>query len=257
MEQSDFMEALERETATMLATVEVADLGSPVPACPGWKVRDLVIHTGQVYRHKTASVRDNWDSGAPPWPDEPEGDPIAWFNESVDDMLDVFRRADLDASTWTWCDHEHAVEWWVRRMAHETLIHGADAVIAAGGTPSVNETLAEDGIEEILFEMMVVAPAWAELTEGGRIVTLVTPRRAWTLRMASWTGESPTTGRAYVDEPAVVLVANGAEPDTAVTGTAGEMDLWLWGRRDLPAGAVTGDALLADLVRSIAEEATQ
>jgi uncharacterized protein (TIGR03083 family) len=257
MDQSDFMEALVRETAAMQVTVEAADPGSRVPTCPGWTVRDLVIHTGQVYRHKTVSVRDNWDSGAPPWPGEPQGDLIAWFNESLDAMLAVFREADLDAPTWTWCAHEHAVEWWVRRMAHETLIHGVDAVIATGGAPLVDETLAEDGIEEILFEMMAGAPSWAELTEGDRMVSLTIPESAWTLRVASWTGVSPGTGKAYVDEPTVVLVSGTADPDAVVAGTAAELDLWLWGRRDLPAGAVSGDASLADLVRSIASEATQ
>jgi hypothetical protein len=172
-------------------------------------------------------------------------------------MLAVFRDADLDAPTWTWCNHDHTVEWWVRRMAHETLIHGADAVIAIGGTPEVDESLAEDGIEEILFEMMVDAPAWAELTKGDRVVSIVTPGRSWILRTASWDGKSPNTHKMYVEEPALMLVSDGIEPDAQITGSAAELNLWLWGRGDLPAGAVTGDAALADLVRSIAAEATQ
>jgi hypothetical protein len=140
---------------------------------------------------------------------------------------------------------------------HETLIHGSDAVIAIGGTPEVDESLAEDGIEEILFEMMVDAPAWAELTEGDRVVSLVTSGRKWTLQSASWDGESPNTNEMYVKEPALVLVADVIQPDAQITGSAAELNLWLWGRGDLPAGAVTGDATLADLVRSIAAEATQ
>jgi uncharacterized protein (TIGR03083 family) len=202
-------------------------------------------------------VRDNWRSGAPPWPDEPDGDVIAWFNEGIDEMLAVFRDADLTAPTWTWCRHDHNAEWWVRRMAHETLIHGADAVIALGGTPEVDEALAADGIEEVLVEMMVDAPEWAELTVGNRTVAIVSPARSWTLRTASWAGESPSTGKVYMDEAAVVLVPEGSAPDSRITGSAGDLDLWLWGRRELPAGSVTRDATLVDLVRSIATEATQ
>lgn len=257
MEQIDFMEALERETTAMRATVGVADLASRVPTCPGWRVQDLAVHTGQVHRHKTASVRDDWRAGAPPWPDEPDGDVIVWFNEGIDEMLGVFRSADLTAPTWTWCHHDHRAEWWVRRMAHETLIHGVDAVIALGGTPEVDESLAEDGIEEILVEMMVDAPEWAVLTEENRSIAIVSPGRRRTLRTASWEGESPSTGKVYVDEPAVVLVADGAAPDAQIAGSAGDLDLWLWGRGELPAGSVTGDATLVDLVRSIAAEATQ
>jgi uncharacterized protein (TIGR03083 family) len=241
----------------MLAAVSVADLDAQVPTCPGWTVRDLVTHTGQVHSQKTETVRGDWTDGSPPWPDRPEGDVRSWFNEGIEEMLAVFRDADLDAPTWTWCNHDHTVEWWVRRMAHETLIHGADAVIAIGGTPEVDESLAEDGIEEILFEMMVDAPAWAELTKGDRVVSIVTPGRSWIVRTASWDGKSPNTHKMYVEEPALVLVSDGIEPDAQITGSAAELNLWLWGRGDLPAGAMTGDAALADLVRSIAAEATQ
>ena len=257
MESLDYLVALERETESMKASVRVAELDSAVPTCPGWTVRDLVIHTGQVHRHKAASVRDNWTSGPPPWPDGPDGDVVAWFEEGIDEMLAVFGGADLDAPTWTWCDHDHTVAWWVRRMAHETLIHGADAVLAIGGTPDVDGSLAEDGIEEILFEMMVGAPDWAELTDGNQIVAIVTPNRRWTLRTASWEGKSPTTGDVFVDEPAVVLIADAAEVDVQIAGPAADLDLWLWGRGELPDGAVTGDAALVDLVRSIAVDATR
>lgn len=257
MDSLNFLIALEHEAESMQAAAAVADLDSAVPTCPGWTVRDLVVHTGQVHRHKTVSVRDQWTSGSPPWPDEPEGDVLAWFDDGIDNMLAVFREADLDAPTWTWCDHEHTVAWWVRRMAHETLIHGADAVIAIDGVPEVDESLAQDGIEEILFEMMVGAPEWAELKEGSQTVAIVTPGRTWTLRTASWEGESPSTGDVYVDEPAVVLIVDTVEPDAQIIGSAADLDLWLWGRGALPDGAVAGDAALAELVRSIAAEATQ
>lgn len=257
MDHVDFIEALAIETVAMRTALESVDLGSPVPTCPGWSVQDLVIHTGQVHRHKTVAVRDNWRSGAPPWPNVPDGDVLPWFDKGIAEMLDVFRNADLNAPTWTWCDHDHTAAWWVRRMAHETLIHGADAVLAAGGSPKVNEALAEDGIDEILFEMMVGAPAWAELTVGDRSVTIAAPHRRWTLRTASWDGRSPGTGKAYVDEPAVVFAADDAAPDAEIVGAAAALDFWLWGRGDLPTDAVRGDAALAASVRSVAAEATQ
>jgi len=132
MESIDFLSALEREAAAMQATVRGADLDSLVPTCPGWTVRDLVVHTGIVHRHKTDLVPARSTLGQPDLPGDPKGDVVEWFNDGVDAMLAVFRDADLSAPTWTWCRHEHNTEWWVRRMAHETLIHGADAVIAAG-----------------------------------------------------------------------------------------------------------------------------
>jgi uncharacterized protein (TIGR03083 family) len=255
-EQIDFMSDLEREVAAMQASVEDADLGAPVPTCPGWTVRDLVTHTGIVHRHKTAVVREELTEGPPELPDGPDEDVLAWFGQGIDEMLAVFREADIDAPTWTWCEHEHTVEWWVRRMAHETLIHGADAAIAIGEIPKVDETLAADGIEELLVEMMVGAPEWATLTVDGRTIDIVTPNRNWMLGTVTWSGVSPR-GNVYENEPAVVFVNSVGEPDVLITGSAAELDLWLWGRGDLSEGAVRGDAPLVDLLRSIAAEATQ
>lgn len=257
MASIDFMTALERETAAMQIVVATADLDAPVPTCPGWSVRDLTVHTGIVHRHKTAVVRDRLIDGPPEEPDAPDGDVIEWFNDGVSEMLSVFRDADLSAPTWTWCGHDHTNEWWIRRMAHETLIHGADAVVAVGGTPEIDEQLAEDGIEEVLVEMMLGAPDWANLVAGDRAIELVTPVRTWVLQTATWSGKSPNTGKVYSDEPGIVLIDSVDSPNAAVTGTAGELDLWLWGRGVLADDAVVGDHRLVAFVRAIAAESTQ
>lgn len=257
MDCFDFLNVLEREVAGMQAAVSGVDLDLPVPPCPGWTVRDLVVHTSIVHRHKTAVVRDRLTEGPPDEPDDPEGDAFAWFNEGVDEMLAVFREADLSAPTWTWCLHDHSAEWWVRRMAHETLIHRVDAEIAAGGTPWVDEKFAVDGIEEILVEFMAEAPDWGELTEGDSTLALVSPERSWTLRTATWSGRSPNTGNVHEDEPSVVVIDRAENPDATISGTAAELDLWLWGRGELSENAVRGDVSLAGFVRAIAVEATQ
>jgi uncharacterized protein (TIGR03083 family) len=256
MEELDFMKALEREVAAMQAIVARADLEAPVPSCPEWAVRDLVVHTGQVHRHKTASVRDGWTSGPAPWPDGPDGEVIEWFDEGIHEMLAVFSAADLEAPTWTWCSHEHTAAWWVRRMAHETLIHGVDAALAVAEMPAVDEALAAEGVEELLVEMMVGAPQWAGLREGDRVIEFVTPDRSWIVRTATWSGTSPR-GNVYKNESGFVFGDASTDPDTVITCSASALDLWLWGRGGLPEGAVTGDGSLADLVRSVAAQVTQ
>jgi uncharacterized protein (TIGR03083 family) len=256
METIDFLASLEHESGEMLDIVRRADLDAPVPTCPGWTVRDLVVHTGIVHRHKTATVRDKWIDGQPPRPDEPSGNIIDWFAEGIDAMLTVFGDVDLAVPTWTWCDHQHDAMWWVRRMAHETLIHRADATIAMGRTPVVDEMLATDGIEEILVEMMSGAPDWATLTAGSQTIEILTPGGQWMLRTATWSGKSPRE-RIYEDEPAIELVKDADEPGAVVAGAAADLDLWLWGRAELPDESVEGDQSLVDLVRSVAAEATQ
>ncbi len=240
----------------MQSTVSRADLGAAVPSCPGWTVRNLVTHTGIVHRHKTAIVRDKLIDGPADRPGDPDGDVIEWFNEGVEEMLGVFGAADLDAPTWTWCEHDHVAEWWVRRMAHETAIHGADAALTVGETPIVDEALASDGIDELLVEMLVGAPSWAVVEERDDAIELITPQRSWFLRTATWSGESPR-GNVYNDEPGFLYGSDTSEPDAVITCTAEALDLWLWGRGELPGGTVSGDRTLVGLLRSTAAEATQ
>jgi hypothetical protein len=214
------------------------------------------VHTGTVHRHKTEVVRGGWLDERPPDADGPNGrDLLEWFNEGVEEMIDVFESADLSRQTWTWCGHDHASAWWVRRMAHETAIHRADAELTAQYLPTLDTDLALDGVDEILDEMMVGGPEWGTVTGSDRTVALVAGGRRWTLRTATFVGTSPTTGTDY--ELETLVHDSSATPQATITAGAAELDLWLWGRGNLQDSAVTGDAALVDLVRRLAAEATQ
>ncbi len=254
MNTADHLWSIERDAAVLLAAGMSLPLDTPVPSCPGWTVRDLIVHTGQVHRQKTETVRDGWVDESPPRPPEPDGDPVEWFAEGAAEMLAVFGAADLSAPTWTWCDHDHTSEWWVRRMAHETAIHAADAVLASGGVPVLDDDLAIDGVDEILDEMMTGGPAWGTVTPGDRVIALECGDRRWLLRTATFVGTSPRTGTHY-DMPTLIHDPGG-EPDAVVATDPSTLDLWLWGRAPLPQGSVSGDASLADDVRALAAEAT-
>jgi len=169
-------------------------------------------------------------------------------------MLGVLRSADLSQPTWTWCAHDHTAAWWVRRMAHETAIHAADAVLASGGVPVLDADLAIDGVDEILDEMMVGGPGWGTVTPTNRVIALEAGDRRWLLRSATFVGTSPQTGTHY-DMPALVH-ERGAEPDATVSTDPSTLDLWLWGRAPLPEGSVSGDRSLADELFTLAAEAT-
>ncbi|MGI9665532.1 MAG: maleylpyruvate isomerase family mycothiol-dependent enzyme [Acidimicrobiia bacterium] len=255
MDTDRYLAAIEMDAAIMLAAATAVPLDTPVPSCPGWTMRDLIVHTGVVHRHKTAIVRHGLIDGAAPQPPEPTSDEIQWFGDGVDEMLAVFRAADLGLPTWTWCTHDHAAEWWVRRMAHETAIHGADALITTGQSPQLDEWLGLDGVDELLDEMMVGAPDWAEVAELDNVVGLRSGDREWLLRPATFSGTSTVTGKAYEDF-STVMYAEG-EPDAVVSTDGSTMDLWLWGRGDLAADQVDGDESLVLLIREIAAESTQ
>ena len=248
--------ALEHHTRLLSDAARSVDLDAPVPTCPGWTVRDLVVHTGIVHRHKTEVVRGRYLNEPPDEPPEPVGDALEWYDEGVGEMLSVFGEADLDAPSWTWCGHDHNADWWVRRMAQESLIHGADALLSAGRTPSADTWLAVDGVDEILDEMLVGGPKWATIVPLDRRIDLMTDERTWSLRTASFAGTSPRTGKKY-EGLDTLLHDDSGDIDATIRTDAETLDFWLWGRRALPDAAVEGDRSLVDHLRVVASEGTQ
>jgi len=256
VDTASYLRSIKDDAATMLAIGRLTPLDTSVPSCPEWTLHDLLVHTGIVHRHKTEVVRGGWLDDSPPEADGPEGrDVLEWFEEGVEEMLAVFGSADLTQPSWTWCGHDHSSAWWVRRMAHETAIHRADAELTVGRPPTLDAELALDGVDEILDEMMIGGPSWGNVTEGDRTVVLMAGGRRWSLRTATFVGTSPNTGTEYALETLVHDATTTAH--ATITTAPGELDLWLWGRGDLPAGAVVGDTALAGHVRRLAAEATQ
>jgi hypothetical protein len=77
------------------------------------------------------------------------------------------------------------------------------------------------------------------------------------VRFGGFSGTSPTTGIVYTDEPTLVLVGPDTEFQTVVSGSAGALDQWLWGRASLGDLTVQGDRSIAAAIRGVAREATQ
>lgn len=255
-----FLGAIEHHGRLMAATVRELPLDADVPTCPGWTVAHLVGHTAAVYEQKTEIVRSGDTTGRIPWNDAlaSGADPasvLTQFDERLDEMLALFATADLDRPTYTWCGHDHTARWWVRRLAHETLIHSADAVITAGGVPSADTWLATDGIDEILDEMLTGAPSWAEATIDGDRFDLVTHDRRWQLRWGRFTGTSPNSGTEYADED--LLAFDGDDnPETVIAAPAASINYWLWGRGEISDGTISGDEDMVHRIRKYAAGAT-
>ena len=49
---------LRAEGELLAGTAERAGFDAPVPACPGWRVRDLLKHLGYVHRWAAGYVRE-------------------------------------------------------------------------------------------------------------------------------------------------------------------------------------------------------
>jgi len=260
MDTDRFILNLRTDLAGMAAVARSAPLNTEVPTCPGWDLRELIVHTGVVHRHKVTTLLGDFRDGPAPVPEMPREDAsnrvvLDWFDEGAEMLLGACSMADLDEPSWTWCPHDHTKDWWVRRMAHETVIHHIDAEVAVGRTPLIDPWLATDGIEEILDEFIVGGPAWGQVAPSDRTIRLRSGDRVWGLRTAVFSGTSPHSNTTY-DALDTLVYDTDAEPMAVVTADPALLDLWLWGRGDLPEGAIEGDAGVVAHLRQVAAEST-
>jgi uncharacterized protein (TIGR03083 family) len=228
------------------------DMTAEVPSCPGWKVTDLVGHLGVVHRHKEFIVRTLAESDPPERavpPDHPE-DLLAWYAEGVDLLLDTLEAADPEARTWTWHEPDQTVAFWIRRMAHETAVHRADAQLPHGPPTPLEPDLAADGLDEVLGPITAAYtddPAH-EFRSDGRVVELHLDETGLVRRMHIGTG---THGPGWTYGP-----GGHGEPTTAIAGRASDLDLWAWGRVPATALRVEGDRELVTLIREVVASVT-
>jgi hypothetical protein len=158
---------------------------------------------------------------------------------------------------WTWAD-DQTVGFVRRRQAHEALIHRIDAELAAGEVTAVDPDLAADGVDEVLRVMAGGVPDWATFEPEGTEVRLhaVDVGRTWGAALGRMRGTSPTSGVTY-DEGAMSVGLDAVNPHAEISGSAANLDRWLWGRGDLAALAIQGEAGVAERVRSVVAESTQ
>lgn len=241
MHRDTYLAHLARDGGRM-ATLAAGDLDVPVPTCPGWKLVDLIKHTGFVQRWQTAAVRD--DVGT--FPDEStwrHGPATAqswaeWFQAGVDDAIAAMSAVEGDERRWTWCEPDQTAQWYFRRITQETLVHRLDAELAAGGVTDVDPVLAVDGIEEMC---QVFLPAATGQPIGGSGESLH-------LHATDTDGEWTIT--MHADR---VDVARGhAQGDAAIRGAARDLLLQVWGRDPIGDVEVFGDVDVVSRFRAAA-----
>ncbi|GAA1993172.1 maleylpyruvate isomerase family mycothiol-dependent enzyme [Terrabacter lapilli] len=222
-------EGLGAAATVLRANAMAVDLGSAVPTCPGWTVRDLVVHQGMVHRWAASHL-----SGAPEPPElfERDGrearDVLDWFDEGATALLQAIVDApdDLEALVFL-RDAPAPRRFWARRQCHETTMHAVDALGARLRRPAraeetwIRPRIALDGIDELLVGFVPRRPLPPPPSGGTRV--LVRPDDAdvaWLLAVDA--GGQVTTRRA---DPA----SSGAA-DHLVSGSPVELYLRLWNR---------------------------
>ncbi|TJZ55721.1 maleylpyruvate isomerase family mycothiol-dependent enzyme [Streptomyces piniterrae] len=230
---------------------EGVDLTTPVPSCPGWNVGQLVRHLGGAQRWTEEIVRNR--APEPPPDDQvrdlsayADEDPAVvdpWLAEGAAQLADTLRAAGPDAQLWSpIAGSGGTARFFARRMAHETVIHRADATLAVGADFTVDEDVAIDAVDEwmelgSLPQMFDFYPGRRELLGPNRTLhfhATDTPPEAAAEWLVDLTGDAIAWRRAH--EKATV----------AVRGPLTDLLLLVYRRRS-PASArleILGDASL-------------
>jgi uncharacterized protein (TIGR03083 family) len=145
---------IDASTAVLAELVGNCDLDLPVPTCPDWTLRQLATHVGRAHRW-AAEITATRSAQFIPFrsvpdgklPGDPQQQPI-WLNAGARALIEAVRHAGSDP-VWTLGGLAPAI-FWARRMAHETVVHRADAELAAGRPVDIAADLAADAIEEWL-----------------------------------------------------------------------------------------------------------
>ncbi|MGW1768658.1 maleylpyruvate isomerase family mycothiol-dependent enzyme [Streptomyces sp. NPDC002073] len=242
MEITEFIEVLARESALLADTADQAGTDAPVPVCPGWRVAELLRHTGAVHRWAARFVADGLPD-AVPLLDGPELDGaelVAWYREQSGALTELLSTTPADRQCWTFLPTAppSPLAFWARRQAHETTIHRMDAEAALGREfTAVEPRFAEDGVDELLTGFHA-RPRSRVRTAGEPKVLRVRAAdtgAVWSVHLSA--------------EPARTVLDDAGPADCEITGTADWLYPALWNRLPLTGPQVTGDLSLARLWR--------
>lgn len=248
------------EAAAFQAACAAAGPDAPVPSCPEWTAADLLDHVTETYDHKIQSMRllrSPEDADMP----EREGAPVERFAAALGELLAEFDERGPESLSYTWYGPDQTVGFWVRRMAHETVVHRADAELAAKrAIGPVDAALALDGVREMLDVMV----DWGSRAYRRHLTATLEANAGLTvglsLQKPGDTGSNPaeTSWTVRVGASGVAVTA-GVDPEAQaiVSGSAGDLLLWLWRRLDADALAIEGDRDRAAALHALLGEFAQ
>jgi uncharacterized protein (TIGR03083 family) len=244
-----YVAEIEASSAGLAEILAEHDPSLPIPTCPEWTLRQLVTHVGRAHRWAAEITRTRSDAFIPfravpdgRLPDDRAEQP-AWLLAGAAQIVDAVREARSDL-VWSFTGLVPA-GFWIRRMAHETLVHRADAQLAASAEPEpvIEADVATDAIDEWLMLLTgglgdsaeraeALLPAGAGLhihaTDDG-----LDGRGEWMIRH---------------DAGGLTIEPGHGKGDAALTGPAASLLLVLVRRRPVsdPAVTVHGDSAVVD-----------
>ncbi len=247
--RAQYGEALGTAGTVVRAQAGTTSLSTPVPTCPGWTMRDLVVHLGVVYRWASAIVEGQSLEAAAAVRDaaEQEGrsapDLIDWLDDALVIVLNTLATAPEDLDVFFFLKNTPDKRLgWTRRQAHEAAIHAVDAMAAKLGTVPTRAQLwlkpdfAADGIDELI---MGFAPRSKQALRAETPFTLevrcTDHPSAWSIDI----GPGPAVSSMIAGSPDRSASAMSAgdpanpakpAPDAVISGRAVDLYLALWNR---------------------------
>lgn len=219
----DHLLELRAATSRFAELLGSADGGEPVPACPGWTMRDLAVHLGSVHRWAASIVLSGQRVKAPaPLVEGPLAD---WYAGTADALLTALAAVSPDEPVPNFARLDEQARFWPRRQMHETVVHAVDAAQALDRPEdewTVTPAIAADGVDEVL---QVFFP---RLTASGRRPDV---RRRIRL-VATDVDKSWIVGPGSDEAAAPVRVHPSSEAHSSASGTAADLYLALWHRVD-------------------------
>lgn len=221
-----YVGAVARESSRIADLLPGADLELAVPACPGWVLRDLLLHLGEVQRFwaqnvVTANATTPWDGDRV----EPDSDAQleAWFREGSGQLLDALAEADAEAPCWTWWGDPQTALAVARHQVQEVVVHRWDVESCVGQPQAIESETADDGVDEFLSIMM--RQKNRDLDQSVGLV-------------------SSDTNSIWLAGP------NDAPQAATVTATASDLVLLLYGRVSIAVAHIDGDRDAVELLFS-------
>lgn len=244
----DFQMFVRTEAARFGEVLAATDPSARVPSCPDWDAADLLWHLTEVQLFWAVIVRDRLDdpraseAAKPPRPENYPG-LLDGFTRATGALLDALDAAADDVPVWTWFAEDQSAGFVRRRQAHEALIHRLDAELTAGTVTDLDPALASDGADEALRVMYGGYPGWGEFTRSGALgrISASDTGALWSVELGSFSGVDPDSGKAYDALAAFEVLDRDVKPAFTVTGTARDLDAWLWNRPTLAYLEIAGD----------------
>jgi uncharacterized protein (TIGR03083 family) len=158
-------QAIVEHTRRLAESAAVAGPDAPVPTAPEWTITELVEHVGQS-QHWIAEIVERriidptqLPSDMAVLPNDPD-EWAVWLSASAQRVATACADDALDAPVFNAAgDERSGTRFWLSSVLNESVVHGADAAIAAGRPVDIDGDIAAALISNHL--RMLTSPTWA------------------------------------------------------------------------------------------------